>query len=102
MLDYIRALQLRFVPPEYHEEIDDTYHGLSQHLDKEDQKTLLHLMDQWIERWEDDNLRNFTEGLKLGLGLMTELREDGLYDFVTEEEDRACRLLWEEREARDG
>lgn len=96
MQDYLRALQLRFTPPPNHKAIEEVRKALVCSLLKESRRLLVRLMDLEGEAREQDTLRSFTEGLKLGLGLMSELREDGFYSFESEEEQKACQALEEE------
>ena len=99
MLDYMQALQERFVGEcgrERHQEIHTLRKEISQKLSKEDRRKLLRLVDLEAALREDYALENFLAGFKLAWGLCQELGEP--YDYRKELEQRSTERLRTERE----
>ena len=99
MLDYMQALQERFVGEcgrERHQEIHTLRKEISQKLSKEDRRKLLRLVDLEAALREDYALENFLAGFKLAWGLHQELGEP--YDYRKELEQRSIEQLRKEAE----
>ena len=101
MLDYMQALQERFVGEcgrERHQEIHTLRKEISQGLNKEDRRELLRLVDLEAALRENYALENFQAGFKLAWGLCQELGKP--YDYRKELEQRSIQRLREERQAK--
>ena len=99
MHDYMRALQSQFfTEPEskYKTKIETLHKNLSQHLNRQDRKLLLRLIDAQEMLAGEISLASFTAGFHLAVGLARELSLEEPYSFKKEEERRALEA-WERR-----
>ena len=99
MLDYMQALQERFVGEcgrERHQEIHTLRKEISQKLSKEDRRKLLRLVDLEAALREEYALENFLAGFKLAWGLYQELGVP--YNYRKEQEQHSIERFRAERE----
>lgn len=96
MYDYMQALQDKFFHPpkfpELEQQIDLIHRELSQQLDKDARKKLLHLIDAAEELQEKISLISFIAGFRLAIGLARELSLDERYSFAKDQESRTSEL----------
>ena len=87
MNDYMRALHQRFCKePECEKiraELEQSYHTLRERNSRQDQATLLRIMDLEIDLREETSLTSFIASFQLGMGIAGELEP---YCFEDEEE----------------
>ena len=98
MHDYMKALQRQFESKseslqELTEDIHQTHKQLSAHLEKEDRKLLLKLVDMEGLLHCKATLHSFISGYRLACGVHRELAEYQAYSFDQEEEWRASQAL---------
>lgn len=97
MYDYMQALQDKFFQPpkfpELEQQMDQIHRELSQQLDKDTRKKLLHLIDAAEDLQERISLTSFIAGFRLATGLARELSLEGPYSFAKDEENRASKLV---------
>ena len=90
MNDYMRALHQRFCKePECEKiraELEQSYHTLRERNSRQDQATLLRIMDLEIDLREETSLTSFIASFQLGMGIAGELEP---YCFEDEDERRA-------------
>lgn len=102
MNDYMKALHQRFFREpdftEMEEDIENTRQKVRDCLDREQRRTLMHLVDTQNLLREETSVASFMAGFKLAWGIARELETDGLYSFEREEADRISRHYELERE----
>lgn len=90
MNDYMRALHQRFCKePECEKiraELEQSYHTLRERNSRQDQATLLRIMDLEIDLREETSLTSFIASFQLGMGIAGKLEP---YSFEDEDERRA-------------
>ncbi len=97
MLDYMRALHLRFKNPsrqsqELEQQATVLHRQLASRLSKPERKMLLRLVDLEDALRNQSNLDSFVSGFRLASGIQRELLEQPPYSFEAEEEQRACEM----------
>lgn len=102
MNDYMKALHQRFFrEPDFRkmeEDIEHTRQTVRDCLDREQRRTLMHLVDTQNLLREETSVASFVAGFKLAWGIARELETDGLYSFEQEEVHRISRQYELERE----
>ena len=102
MNDYMKALHQRFFREpdftEMEEDIEHTRQTVRDYLDREQRRTLMHLVDTQNLLREETSAASFKAGFKLAWGIARELETDGLYSFEQEEVQRSSRQYELERE----
>ena len=77
MYDYIKALKERFYhapeETEWNEQIQKLRYELASHMDKQDRKLLLRLLDAESLLQEEISLTSFAAGFRLAWGIVNEL-----------------------------
>ena len=95
MNDYMKALHQRFFREpdftEMEEDIENTRQKVRDCLDREQRRTLMHLVDTQNLLREETSVASFMAGFKLAWGIVRELETDGLYSFEQEEAQRSSR-----------
>ena len=95
MNDYMKALHRRFCREvdfrEMEEDIEHTRQKVRDCLDREQRRTLMHLVDTQNLLREETSVASFMAGFKLAWGIARELETDGLYSFEQEEARRSSR-----------
>lgn len=95
MNDYMKALHQRFCREpdfrEMEEDIENTRQKVRDCLDREQRRTLMHLVDTQNLLREETSVASFMAGFKLAWGIVRELETDGLYSFQQEEAQRSSR-----------
>lgn len=95
MNDYMKALHQRFFrEPDFTEmekDIENTRQKVRDCLDREQRRTLMHLVDTQNLLREETSVASFMAGFKLAWGIVRELETDGLYSFEQEEVQRSSR-----------
>ncbi len=98
MLDYMRALHLRFKNPsqrsrELEQQISVLHRQLASRTAKPERKILLRLVDLEDALRNQSNLDSFMSGFRLASGIQRELLEQPPYSFEAEEAQRACEII---------
>ena len=95
MNDYMKALHQRFFREpdftEMEEDIENTRQKVRDCLDREQRRTLMHLVDTQNLLREETSVASFMAGFKLAWGIARELETDSLYSFEQEEAQRSGR-----------
>ena len=95
MNDYMKALHRRFFrEPDFTEmekDIENARQKVRDCLDREQRRTLMHLVDTQNLLREETSVASFMAGFKLAWGIARELETDGLYSFEQEEVQRSSR-----------
>ena len=104
MYDYMKALHIRFTTiPEDIRNLEKEqyriYKRLLDLLERQEQKSLLQLMDLAAELRDQNCLNSFMSGFRLACGIQRELMEyQPQYCFEDEEERRAVELIQQQQE----
>jgi len=98
MLDYMKALHLRFKNSsqrsrELEQQITVLHRQLASRLTKPERKILLRLVDLEDALRNQSNLDSFMSGFRLASGIQRELLEQPPYSFEAEEEQRAYEVI---------
>lgn len=98
MQDYMKALKRQFDTPQrkdskWKKEYAQTHKKLHQHLNKQERKLLLRLVDLQDALIYETSLNSFISGYRLACGITRELSAEEPYSFEKDEEQRAMAAL---------
>lgn len=103
MYDYIKSLHRQFFREpecsELRQEMEQTRRDLRDHLDKEQRRKLLYLVDCQSMLKEEVSHQSFLAGYRLACGIYRELLQEQPLSFNQEEERRATEINLIERKA---